>query len=98
MNRPTAGEYGRAMETLSCPKCGAEMVRRARGLTHVSQCPDGHGVFLEKAELGSLVEAETDWHSRSVTDTATLPRITSSMTAPPPVPKQARAWVETLFG
>jgi Zn-finger nucleic acid-binding protein len=86
------------METLSCPKCGAEMVRRARGLTFANQCPDGHGVFLERADLGSLIEAETDWHSRTVHDTATLPRITGDMTTPPIPSKQARAWVETLFG
>ncbi len=97
MNRQVTEEYGRAMETLSCPKCGAEMMRKARGLTYAAQCPDGHGVFLEHADLGSLVEAETDWHSRTVHDTATLPRITSGMAPPPPAPKQARAWVETLF-
>ena len=54
--------------------------------------------ILERADMGSLVEAETDWHSRSVQDTATLPRITGDMTSPPIVSKQARAWVETLFG
>ena len=85
-------------ETLSCPKCGAEMSRRAKSLTYVSQCPEGHGIFLERADLGSLVEAETDWHSRSVQDTATLPRITGDMTSPPIVSKQAKSWVETLFG
>ncbi len=86
------------MESLNCPKCGVEMARRVRGLSYVSQCPDGHGVFLERAELGSLVESEIDWHERDVTNTATLPRITSSMTSPPPAPKRTRAWVETLFG
>lgn len=86
------------MESLNCPKCGAEMVRRARGLTFAQQCPEGHGVFLERADLGSLVEAETDWHSRSVHDTAQLPRITGDMTSPPIAPKHARSWVETLFG
>jgi len=82
------------MESLTCPKCGAEMVRRSTS----SQCPEGHGVFLERADLGSLVEAETDWHSRTVHDTARLPRITSDMTEPPAPSRQARAWVETLFG
>ena len=66
------------MESLTCPKCGAEMVRRSL----VAQCPEGHGVFLERADLGSLVEAETDWHSRTVHDTARLPRITGDMTTP----------------
>ena len=79
------------MESLSCPRCGADMVRS----TYASRCPEGHGVFLERAELGSLVEAETDWHSRTVHDTARLPRITSDMTEPPA--PLARAWVETLF-
>ncbi len=83
------------MESLSCPVCGAEMNRRARGLTYASQCPDGHGVFLQRADLGSLVEAESDWHSRAVTDTATFPRITGD--TPPPRPVRVRSWVETLF-
>ena len=38
------------------------MVSRTLGYRQVSQCPDGHGVFLERAELGNLIEAETDWH------------------------------------
>ena len=81
------------MESLSCPKCGTEMVPRSL----VQQCPEGHGVFLERADLGSLIEAETDWNSRSVHDTARLPRITSDMTEPPAPSPHARAWVETLF-
>lgn len=85
------------METLSCPQCGAEMAHRRTGLTTVHQCPAGHGVFLARADLGGLVEAETDWHRSSVHDTAQLPRITGSMTEPPPAPTRARAWVETLF-
>ena len=84
-------------ESLNCPKCGTEMERRAKGMVDVAQCPEGHGVFLDRAELFSLAEAEIDWHSRSVQDTATFPRITSDMTAPPVIPKQARSWVETLF-
>ena len=82
------------MESLNCPKCGAEMVRPDASS---QQCPEGHGVFLERADLGSLIEAETDWNSRTVHDTARLPRITSDMTEPPAPSRHARAWVETLF-
>jgi uncharacterized protein len=85
------------METLNCPKCGTEMTLRMRAYSEVHQCPEGHGVFLERADLGTLIEAETDWHARSVQDTAQLPRITGDMTAPPVAPKRARAWIETLF-
>lgn len=73
------------------------MVSRSLGAGQVSQCPDGHGVFLERAELGNLVEAESDWHRNASQHTAPLPRITADMTAPPVSPARARAWVETLF-
>ncbi len=90
------------METLTCPRCGTEMVTRtlggAAGDGEVSQCPDGHGVFLARADLGSLIEAETDWHRNASQHTAPLPRITADMTAPPASRTPARAWVETLFG
>jgi len=74
------------------------MVQRGGFASPVNQCPEGHGVFLERADLGSLIEAELDWHERSVHDTAQLPRITGEMTSPPAMPLRARAWVETLFG
>ena len=73
------------------------MVSRALGAGEVSQCPDGHGVFLERAELGNLVESETDWHRNASQQTAPLPRITPDMQAPPAGRARARAWVETLF-
>ena len=92
-------------------RVAAEGVRSGHGVAELSevrcrdgaagassqQCPEGHGVFLERADLGSLIEAETDWNSRSVHDTARLPRITSDMTEPPAPSPHARAWVETLF-
>ena len=90
------------METLTCPRCGTDMVTRRLGGTagdgEVSQCPDGHGVFLARADLGSLIEAETDWHRNASQHTAPLPRITADMVAPPASRAPARAWVETLFG
>lgn len=85
------------MESLTCPCCGAEMAARSRGDAQVWQCPAGHGVFLEHADLGSLIEAESDWHEHSVHDTAQLPRITGDMTTPPVERRRARAFVETLF-
>ena len=50
------------MDALACPLCGTEMVDRALGLTHVDECPEGHGVFLRRAALAELIEAEYDWH------------------------------------
>ena len=67
------------------------------GDSEVSRCPDGHGVFLSRADLGSLIEAENDWHRNASQHTAPLPRITADMTAPPPAPPAAALWVETLF-
>ncbi len=89
--------YGRHMETLSCPRCGAEMVSQTLGDGEVNQCPDGHGVFLARADLGSLIEAENDWHRHAGQHTSPMPRITTDMTAPPSGRTPARAWIETLF-
>ena len=82
---------------MSCPRCGAEMDERTIGEATVTQCPEGHGVFLERADLGVLIEAETDWHRNAGQHTAPMPRITPDMTAPPAAKAPARAWVETLF-
>ena len=73
------------------------METRALGSGQVSVCPEGHGVFLDRAELGNLIEAETDWHNNASQHTAPMPRITSDMSAPPSSRTRARAWVETLF-
>ena len=67
------------------------------GSGEVNVCPEGHGVFLDRAELGNLIEAETDWHRNASQHTAPMPRITPDMTAPPSGRTRARAWVETLF-
>lgn len=86
------------MESITCPQCGVEMTERTHGEAKVSVCPEGHGVFLARADLGLLVEAENDWHRNAGQHTAPLPRITADMTAPPTTGKVSRAWVETLFG
>ena len=86
-----------AAGTLSCPVCGASMEPLTLGDGEVNRCPSGHGVFLSRAHLGSLIEAERDWHSHAGQHTSPMPRITADMTAPPPAKPPARAWVETLF-
>lgn len=86
------------MEALDCPVCGTEMTIKGQGHLNVRQCPDGHGVFLARADLGALIDAETDWHREGGGfHTAPLPRITADMTVPPPPPPKAPAWVATLF-
>jgi Zn-finger nucleic acid-binding protein len=89
------------MESLTCPRCGTEMVSRAlsasMGDGEVSMCPDGHGVFLARADLGALIESESDWHRHAGQHTAPMPRITADMAAPPAGKAPPRAWVETLF-
>lgn len=75
------------------------MESRTIGDGEVAQCPDGHGVFLSRADLGAMIEAELDWHRHAGQHTAPLPRITADMTEAPPAARvPARAWVETLFG
>ncbi|MCZ4498217.1 MAG: hypothetical protein JWQ74_770 [Marmoricola sp.] len=73
------------------------MAEHAFGLVAVRRCEACSGVFLGRAELGALIEAENDWHSHQSTNTAALPRITADMTAPPVMPLRSRAYVETLF-
>jgi Zn-finger nucleic acid-binding protein len=84
-------------ESLACPRCGAEMVKRGSGRVSVQQCPDGHGVFLQRIDLGALIDAEQAWHDADGRHTMAIPRITASMTSPPPKPPRAPAWVATLF-
>ena len=82
---------------LDCPVCGTAMTSHLLGDAAVNSCPDGHGVFLRRADLGSLVESEQDWHRHAGQHTMPMPRITADMTAPPAGRTQSRAWVETLF-
>jgi Zn-finger nucleic acid-binding protein len=84
------------MDAMTCPKCAGTMAERSHGRVRVHQCESCQGVFLDRADLGSLVEAENDWHANRSTDTAQLPRITADMTAPPPIAK-ARSYVDQLF-
>ncbi len=84
-------------ESLVCPRCGDELSTRVLGEIHVHQCPQGHGIFLERADLGNLVDGEQEWHRGAGHHTQPMPRITADMTAPPPVPTRAQAYVATLF-
>lgn len=63
----------------------------------VNACPDGHGVFLRRVDLGTLIEAEQDWHAHAGQHTMPMPRITEDMTAPPGGKTRSRAYIETLF-
>ena len=85
-------------DEMTCPKCHASMGARTVGDVTVHQCGTCSGIFLERADLANLVEAENDWHRGSGPETTPLPRITADMTAPPPGPKRARSFLETLFG
>jgi Zn-finger nucleic acid-binding protein len=81
-----------------CPQCQSTMAPRYLGDVTVHQCSSCQGVFLERADLGNLIEAENDWHrGDSGPKTMPLPRITADMAAPPPSRPVTRAYVETLF-
>lgn len=85
-------------ESLNCPRCSTEMVERDLGTMTVNQCPAGHGVFLARADLAAMIDAENNWHREDRGyHTAPLPRITPGMTAPPPAPPRAPAFIATLF-
>ena len=86
----------RDMDAPRAPSAGA---RWRSGLWVRSRCCRARrasGVFLDRADLGQLVEAENDWHAHGCTDTAQLPRITADMSAPPPR-SRARSYLDSLF-
>ena len=84
-------------EEMICPQCGSTMNDHEVGTVTVQQCSSCRGVFLARAELSDLVEAETDWHRDTGPVTQPLPRISADMATPPPSPPRARAYVELLF-
>jgi Zn-finger nucleic acid-binding protein len=87
------------MAQMSCPKCGSEMTMRHVGTVEVHRCTSCDGIFLERAELANLTEAETDWYRDSGPSTQPIPRITADMAAPPAAKAAAvRSYVELLFG
>lgn len=86
------------MEAKTCPKCQGSMTERQFGDFPVLQCSECSGIFLERADLGAMSEAENDWHLNSGPQTMPLPRITDDMPAPPPGRPAARSFIETLFG
>lgn len=82
---------------MTCPKCQGPMARREIGGAAVAKCSSCAGIFLERADLGALSEAENDWHAGTAPMTQAMPRITADMTAPPPSRPRARSYVESLF-
>jgi uncharacterized protein len=86
------------MEDMTCPKCSGVMSTHQLGELEVARCSSCSGVFLDRAELGLLSEAENDWHRGATSHTEPLPRITTGMSAPPPSRPRARSFIETLFG
>jgi Zn-finger nucleic acid-binding protein len=84
---------------MTCPRCQSPMSPRYLGTVTAHQCSSCQGVFLERADLGNLIEAENDWHRDSGPKTQPLPRISADMTMPPPSSGPVtRAYIETLFG
>ena len=84
---------------LSCPKCQSALEERIVDEVTVQQCGSCSGVFLDRAQLWKLVDAENQWHASRDAGPVTqpLPRITADMTAPPPSAPKARSYIETLF-
>lgn len=72
------------------------MDARVLGHVTVQRCTGCSGVFLAREDLGSLIEAENDWHAHQSANTAALPRITGD-TPPPPLAPRTRSYTETLF-
>jgi uncharacterized protein len=85
------------MDEMTCPKCQGTMAVRQVVHAEVARCSSCSGIFLDRADLGALGEAENDWHLASGPRTEPLPRITADMTAPPKARPTARSFLETLF-
>lgn len=88
------------MDSMACPQCQAQMKPKERSGVHLSQCSACGGLFIPRSELGMLVEQENEWHLSSGPSTQPIPRIVPGMAAPPPNtgPRQARSYVDELFG
>jgi len=82
---------------MTCPQCQGTMTERRYGHAVVRRCDSCDGLFLSRADLGALIEAENDWHAHQSANTAALPRITADMTSAPVSQEPSRAFVETLF-
>ncbi len=84
---------------MTCPQCQSAMddapPRRRHGAPVLRRAS---GIFLERADLGNLIEAENDWHRDSGPMTQPLPRITAGHDRAAAGPPVARAYIETLFG
>ncbi|MFB6723634.1 zf-TFIIB domain-containing protein [Kribbella sp. NPDC056345] len=51
------------METLICPKCRGAMRTYERAGITVDQCTECRGIFLDRGELESLVDAELRYNA-----------------------------------
>ena len=49
--------------TLTCPKCGAEMRPYERNGVIIDQCGGCRGIFLDRGELESLMDAESAFYA-----------------------------------
>lgn len=84
------------MEQPTCPQCAEAMTQRTLGHVTILRCTGCSGIFLARADLGALVEAENDWHAHQSANTAALPRITADA-PPPPQTTPSRSYLDTLF-
>ena len=84
---------------MTCPKCSSSMAERLVGDVTIHQCTSCHGLFLDRADLAALVEAENDWYRDrdGGPTTQPLPRITADMVAPPRAASVTRSYIRTLF-
>lgn len=75
------------------------MGERRVGDVTVHQCSSCSSLFLDRADLAALVEAENDWYRDRDTGPTTqpLPRITADMTAPPRGAAVTQSYLRQLF-
>src|SRR5690606_36610478 len=79
--RPVTLGYRGSMASMTYPKCEAPMSEYHRAGAQVSQCDGCEGLFLDRSDLGLLIEEENVWHDeKSGYHTQPLPRITPTMT------------------
>jgi len=86
------------VEPMTCPSCQQPMHTHQRNGIAVAQCEGCRGIFLQRASLADLVDAENSWHDNDGQYTQPLPRITPEMTAPPKPTLAKRSFLDTLFG
>lgn len=91
--------HNRRMNTVTCPKCRAEMRSYERNGVTIEQCTECRGIFLDRGELEHLTAAEAKWSAPAAPAAPAAPQYQQQ--AQPPQygygHKRRKSFLEELF-